>query len=151
MNKGSRFNDIALDAKWSVDSFTLKTSATVDVTTLCPCSKAISDYGAHNQRSRVTLIVYGYGDAVYPAGIPQIVELIQGSASCPVYPVVKRPDERTITMAAYDNPRFVEDLVRELSISCRDSGLPQSITSKAFTAMMWWRDCPGIQPASDCD
>jgi hypothetical protein len=72
----------------------------------------------------------GHGDAVYPAGIPQIVELIQGSASCPVYPVVKRSDERTITMAAYDNPRFVEDLVRDLSILCRDRGLPHSITAR---------------------
>ena len=128
--QGFQVHDIALDAKWSVDSFTLKTSATVDVTTLCPCSKAISDYGAHNQRSRVTLSVHGYGDAVYPAGVPQMVKLIQGSASCPVYPVVKRPDERTITMAAYDNPRFVEDLVRELSLSCRDRGLPHSITAR---------------------
>ena len=76
------------------------------------------------------MTVHGHGDAVYPAGIPQIVELIQGAASCPVYPVVKRTDERTITMAAYDNPRFVEDLVRELSISCRDRGLPHSITAR---------------------
>ena len=123
-------HDIALEADWSVDFFTLKTSATVDVTTLCPCSKAISDYGAHNQRSRVTLTVHGLGDDVYPAELELMIRLVQGSASCPVYPVVKRPDERTITMAAYDNPRFVEDLVRELSLSCRDRGLRHSISAR---------------------
>lgn len=128
--EGFQVHDISLDADWSGDSFTLKTSATVDVTTLCPCSKAISDYGAHNQRSRVTLTVLGRGDGVYPAEIDLMIRLIQGSASCPVYPVVKRPDERTITMAAYDNPRFVEDLVRELSLSCQDRGLLHSITAR---------------------
>lgn len=128
--QGFQVHDIALDADWSGDSFTLKTSATVDVTTLCPCSKAISDYGAHNQRSRVTLTLQGHGDVAYPAEIALMIRLIQSSASCPVYPVVKRPDERTITMAAYDNPRFVEDLVRELSLSCQERGLPHSIAAR---------------------
>jgi hypothetical protein len=62
--QGFQVHDVELDADWIVDSFTLKTSATVDVTTLCPCSKAISDYGAHNQRSRVTLTVHGHGEVV---------------------------------------------------------------------------------------
>lgn len=128
--QGFQVHDIALDAEWSVDSFILKTSATVDVTTLCPCSKAISDYGAHNQRSRVTLTVHGLGEDVYPAELELMIRLIQGSASCPVYPVVKRPDERSITMAAYDNPRFVEDLVRELSLSCRERDLWHAITAR---------------------
>lgn len=128
--EGWQVHDVALDATWSSDVFTLQTSTTCDVTTLCPCSKAISDYGAHNQRSRVTLTVDGDGDEVYPAGIDKLIELIQGAASCPVYPVVKRPDERTITMAAYDKPRFVEDLVRELSLACRQAGLPHSVRAR---------------------
>ncbi|MBX7133580.1 MAG: GTP cyclohydrolase FolE2 [Fimbriimonadaceae bacterium] len=128
--QGWQVHDIRLDAQWSADDFTLQTSATCDVTTLCPCSKAISDYGAHNQRSRVTLTVEGRGDEVCPASVSRLIELIQAAASCPVYPVVKRPDERTITMAAYDNPRFVEDLVRELSLSCQEMELSHSIDAR---------------------
>lgn len=128
--EGWQVHDVALDASWSTDVFTLHTSATCDVTTLCPCSKAISDYGAHNQRSRVKLTVEGDGDEVYPAGVSKMIGLIQGAASCPVYPVVKRPDERTITMAAYDNPRFVEDVVRELSLGCRLFGFTHEINAR---------------------
>lgn len=128
--EGWQVHDIALDAKWSTDLFTLRTSATCDVTTLCPCSKAISDYGAHNQRSRVILTVEGGDEEVYPAAVARMIEMIQAAASCPVYPIVKRADERTITMAAYDNPRFVEDLVRELACSCRQLDLSHFVNAR---------------------
>lgn len=81
----------------------------VAITSLCPCSKAISDYGAHNQRGTVSMAVRFHGDA------PQIEELVaiaEASASAPLYPVLKRPDERHVTMQAYDNPAFVEDIAR---------------------------------------
>lgn len=128
--EGWQVHDVSFYGAWSPDGFELQTSATCDVTTLCPCSKAISDYGAHNQRSRVTLTVEGRSGEAYPLGIPRLIELIQDAASCPVYPVVKRPDERTITMAAYDNPRFVEDLVRELSLSCQAMGMQHQIQAR---------------------
>jgi GTP cyclohydrolase IB len=91
----------------------------VPVTTLCPCSRDISDYGAHNQRGRVTIEVELAHDDVGAPHLVWLEELIQvaeGAASSPLYPVLKRPDERHVTMQAYDNPRFVEDVVREVAL-----------------------------------
>jgi GTP cyclohydrolase IB len=92
----------------------------VPVTSLCPCSKAISDYGAHNQRTYVTVEVRTVSK---PAGsfvwIEELVEVAESSASAPVYPLLKRPDERYVTMQAYDNPAFVEDIVREVALKLR--------------------------------
>lgn len=90
----------------------------VPVNALCPCSKRISDYGAHNQRSYVTISV---NSAKYPDGSPipisikDLVDIAERSASAPVYPLVKRVDERYLTMQAYDNPVFVEDTVRSVA------------------------------------
>lgn len=84
------------------------------VTSLCPCSKAISAYGAHNQRSHITLTV-----EVAPQShvrIRDLVAMAEGSSSCGLYSVLKRSDERHITEAAYDNPKFVEDITRDLAI-----------------------------------
>lgn len=95
----------------------------VPVTSLCPCSKAISDYGAHNQRGHVTLEVRGMVAADgTPAliWIEELVDLAERSASAPVYPLLKRPDERYVTMQAYDNPRFVEDIVRNVAVALRE-------------------------------
>ncbi|QZY47226.1 GTP cyclohydrolase I FolE2 [Mycolicibacterium austroafricanum] len=129
-NSGYQVHDLSLHARLVTDRFQLACSVTSDVTTLCPCSKEISDYGAHNQRSRVLLSVDGENDAPYPVSVGELVELIRDSASCPVYPVVKRPDERAITMAAYDNPKFVEDLIRDLHLACRSLGVPHKITAR---------------------
>jgi GTP cyclohydrolase I len=129
-NRGSQVHDLYLRGHLSDNEFRLKTAVTTDVTTLCPCSKAISDYGAHNQRSRVTLSVDGEADIPYPLAAGQLVQLVRDSASCPVFPVVKRPDERAITMAAYDNPKFVEDLIRDLSASCRELAVPHQIEAR---------------------
>jgi len=87
---------------------------TVPVTTLCPCSKEIADYGAHNQRGYVRVAVRPDGDVLW---IECIIDLIEAAASAPLYPVLKRPDEKFVTEQAYDNPRFVEDMVREVSIA----------------------------------
>lgn len=87
----------------------------VTVTSLCPCSKEISDYGAHNQRGIITVEVRTVCDAEgAPVAIPvgELIEAAERSASCRVYPVLKRPDERWVTMEAYENPVFVEDMVR---------------------------------------
>ena len=91
----------------------------VPVTSLCPCSKAISDYGAHNQRGLITIEVRSSRTAVgEPAlvWIEELVELAETSASAPVYPLLKRADERHVTMQAYDNPVFVEDMVRNVAV-----------------------------------
>ena len=84
----------------------------VPVATLCPCSKAISDRGAHNQRGVVTFAVR----FSQPVWIEDLIELVEASASCQLYSVLKRPDEKHVTEAAYDNPVFVEDLVRNVAV-----------------------------------
>lgn len=129
-NSGYQVHDLELSGRFLVDQLELTTTVTTDVTTLCPCSKAISDYGAHNQRSRVSLSTVGTDDSPYPMQVAGLVELIRDASSCPVFPVVKRSDERVITMAAYDNPKFVEDLIRDLTISCREHGLPHEIVAR---------------------
>jgi GTP cyclohydrolase I len=83
----------------------------VPVTTLCPCSKAISERGAHNQRGLVTLSVRFR----QPIWIEDLIELVESSASSELYSLLKRPDEKAVTERAYDNPVFVEDLVRNIA------------------------------------
>jgi GTP cyclohydrolase IB len=129
-NRGYQVHDLNLRGRLVSDSFQVQTMVTTDVTTLCPCSKAISDYGAHNQRSRVSLTVHGEDDVPYPLPVAELIQLIRDSASCAVYPVVKRSDERAITMAAYNNPKFVEDLIRDLTLSCRERGVPHEIEAR---------------------
>jgi GTP cyclohydrolase I len=83
----------------------------VPVTSLCPCSKTISDYGAHNQRSHVTLDVMSQ-----PALEPEeLIRIAEDEASCELYGVLKRVDEKHVTERAYDNPKFVEDLIRDVA------------------------------------
>lgn len=88
----------------------------VPVTSLCPCSKEISDYGAHNQRGHLTLEVRNSrqqnDDEMEIIWIEDLIEIAETSGSAPVYSLVKRVDERHITMQAYNNPVFVEDMVR---------------------------------------
>jgi GTP cyclohydrolase I len=83
----------------------------VPVTSLCPCSKQISDYGAHNQRSHVTVTVR-IESFVW---IEDIIDLVEEEASCEIYGLLKRPDEKYVTERAYDNPKFVEDMVRDIA------------------------------------
>ncbi|MDG2124646.1 MAG: GTP cyclohydrolase FolE2, partial [Verrucomicrobiales bacterium] len=83
----------------------------VPVTTLCPCSKAISERGAHNQRGVVTYSVR-FDEPIW---IEDLVDLVEASASSPLYSLLKRPDEKAVTEAAYDNPVFVEDVVRNVA------------------------------------
>ncbi len=107
--------DCAFDASsGSEDDFVL--TVRIPVTTLCPCSREISARGAHNQRSMVTVQTRFTGEL----WIEDLVELVDNSASCGLYPVLKRADEKWVTERAYDNPRFVEDLVREVTLGLRD-------------------------------
>jgi GTP cyclohydrolase I len=83
----------------------------VPVTSLCPCSKGISDYGAHNQRSHVTVTARTRGFV----WIEDLVRICEDQASCELYGLLKRPDEKYVTERAYDNPKFVEDMVRDIA------------------------------------
>ncbi|CCJ49123.1 GTP cyclohydrolase FolE2 [Bordetella parapertussis] len=85
--------------------------AQVPVTSLCPCSKAISEYGAHNQRSHVTVSAIVDGDF----RMDELIRLVEDEASCELWALLKRPDEKYVTERAYDNPKFVEDLVRDVA------------------------------------
>jgi len=84
----------------------------VPVKSLCPCSKEISDYGAHNQRSLVTIRV----ELQQPVEWQQLVRFAEESASCEIWPMLKRTDEKWVTERAYENPKFVEDLVRDVAL-----------------------------------
>jgi GTP cyclohydrolase I len=91
--------------------YTMTMKVVVPVTSLCPCSKEISQYGAHNQRSHVTLTVRT-NTFVW---IEDLIDLVEKQASCELYGLLKRPDEKHVTERAYENPKFVEDMVRDVA------------------------------------
>jgi GTP cyclohydrolase IB len=109
------------ESNGKADDFILRVC--VPVSTLCPCSKEISDYGAHNQRGYVTISVRtrraadGSWEMLW---IEELINAAEQSASAPIYPLLKRTDERHVTMQAYDNPVFVEDVVRNVASILRD-------------------------------
>lgn len=90
---------------------TINIKVVVPVTSLCPCSKKISERGAHNQRSHVTVNVET-DDFIW---VEEIIDLVESQASCELYGLLKRPDEKVVTERAYDNPKFVEDMVRDIA------------------------------------
>jgi GTP cyclohydrolase IB len=91
----------------------LTTEVTAPVTSLCPCSKEISAYGAHNQRSHIRIAVRTAPDAVLD--VEDIIRIAEDQASSELYGILKRTDEKFVTERAYDNPKFVEDLVRDIA------------------------------------
>ncbi len=127
----------------------------VPVTTLCPCSKEISARGAHNQRGLVKLRVR-FTERVW---LEELIEWIEASASCALYPVLKRPDEKWVTERAYDNPRFVEDLSREVVVRLRKDerirwfsveveNFESIHAHNAYASITGWMD--GHEPTADC-
>ena len=84
---------------------------TVPVKSLCPCSKKISDYGAHNQRSHLTVGI----NCSSKLWLGELITMVESQASADLYAILKRPDEKYITEKAYNNPKFVEDVVRDLA------------------------------------
>ena len=145
--QSAQVSDVTLSATHDGGSLRLTTAVATDITTLCPCSQAVSDYGAHNQRSCVTVEVHGDEGDPYPFSIADLIELIRGAGSAPVVPVIKRPDERHLTMQAFDRPAFVEDVVRELSEPLRARSVHhriksvniESIHSHDAVASLAWR------------
>jgi GTP cyclohydrolase IB len=90
----------------------ITTKVVAPVTSLCPCSKEISAYGAHNQRSHISITVRQAADAI---SIEEIIRVAEDQASAELYGILKRVDEKFVTERAYDNPKFVEDLVRDIA------------------------------------
>ena len=110
--------------RWIADTraghTTLWAEVAVPVKSLCPCSKEISDYGAHNQRSLVTIRVELLDESVENSAPPEWHELVrfaEEAASCEIWPMLKRADEKWVTERAYENPKFVEDLVRDVALA----------------------------------
>ena len=102
--------------KWIAESrggvSSVSAEVVVPVKSLCPCSKEISDYGAHNQRSHVTIRV----ELLQDIGWFELVRFAEDSASSEIWPMLKRADEKWVTERAYENPKFVEDMVRDVAL-----------------------------------
>ncbi|HXH04557.1 MAG TPA: GTP cyclohydrolase FolE2 [Candidatus Competibacteraceae bacterium] len=109
------------------------TKVLVPVTSLCPCSKQISRYGAHNQRSHVTVAVRTKGFV----WIEELIELVEQEASCELYGLLKRPDEKYVTEKAYENPKFVEDMVRDIAarLNADERILEYTVESENFESI----------------
>lgn len=103
--------DVTFIGEWKADSAKTEIKVVVPVTSLCPCSKAISEYGAHNQRSHITVTV----ELLANLPIEHLITLIEKQASCELFGILKRADEKYVTEKAYENPKFVEDLVRDIA------------------------------------
>lgn len=101
----------------------------VPVATLCPCSKEISEFSAHNQRAMVKLKV-NYNQSKYTIWPEDLIEMIESCASVPLYTILKRSDEKFVTEAAYNNPKFVEDILRDLVIKLRKDERIQSFETE---------------------
>jgi GTP cyclohydrolase I len=110
-----------------INGFRLNLQVTAAVTSLCPCSKQISKYGAHNQRSHITIAA----DLLEPVSIEELVLIAERSASCEIYGLLKRADEKFVTERAYENPKFVEDLVRDIAVSLNAESRLQGFTVEA--------------------
>ncbi len=110
--------DVTFTGNLSQRSPSIEVKVVVPVTSLCPCSKQISDYGAHNQRSHVTVAVKSRRFV----WIEELIDIVEQEASCELYGLLKRPDEKYVTERAYENPKFVEDMVRDVAAKLdRDS------------------------------
>ena len=96
----------------------------VPVTSLCPCSKEISQYGAHNQRSHVTVSLVCRENV----SVEEVIDIVESQASCQLYGLLERPDEKYVTERAYENPKFVEDMVRDVAVALRGDDRIESFT-----------------------
>jgi GTP cyclohydrolase FolE2 len=106
-----------LIAEVDLNSTRLEVGVRVPITSLCPCSKEISAYGAHNQRGYLDLKVRCQPER--PVWLEDLIEVAEGCGSAPIYALLKRVDERQVTMQAYDNPAFVEDIARDAALALR--------------------------------
>ncbi|EMS5745063.1 GTP cyclohydrolase I FolE2 [Neisseria gonorrhoeae] len=105
--------DVSLTGEMKDGAYGHSMKVMIPVTSLCPCSKEISQYGAHNQRSHVTVSLTSDAEV----GIEEVIDYVETQASCQLYGLLKRPDEKYVTEKAYENPKFVEDMVRDVATS----------------------------------
>ncbi len=123
-NKSFMGYDCSFEGQMSGTEYKFILGVKVPVTTLCPCSKEISDNGAHNQRALITVKVsYDEDKHIW---LEDLIEMVESCASCPVYPLLKREDEKFVTEKAWDNPRFVEDVLREVVVKLRNNDVVTS-------------------------
>ncbi len=108
-------HQLTLRAEQSDGCLSITQQIMTPVTSLCPCSKEISLYGAHNQRSHITIAATLAQGAVLP--VQDLIAIAEASASCQLWGLLKRPDEKYVTERAYENPKFVEDLVRDIAVA----------------------------------
>ena len=134
----------------------------VPVTSVCPCSKAISDYGAHNQRGTITIEAVPATDEdgeMAAVWMGDLIEIAEGSASSPVFPLLKRADERYVTMRGYDHPVFVEDMVRAVTERLRSDPRVERFSVEALSdesihnhgafARLNWPPATTVVPSGD--
>lgn len=118
------FKSILRDFSTEKENYKFILGVKVPVTSLCPCSKEISDFGAHNQRAIVSVNVsYDRSEHIW---IEDLIELVEKCSSCSIYSLLKREDEKFVTEKAWDNPRFVEDVLREVVLKLRNNGIVNS-------------------------
>ncbi len=111
--------DCLFEGRISENNYKFILGVRVPVTTLCPCSKEISDNGAHNQRAFIAVKVsYDEDKHIW---LEDLIDMIESCASCPVYPLLKREDEKFVTEKAWDNPKFVEDVLRDVVVKLREN------------------------------
>jgi GTP cyclohydrolase I len=108
-------HQVTLRAEQTADGLFITQQVQTPVTSLCPCSKEISRYGAHNQRSHIVIAATLAPDA--DMAIEDLIDIAERSASCQLWGLLKRPDEKYVTERAYENPMFVEDLVRDIALA----------------------------------
>jgi len=111
--------DCSFEGTIDEDNYKFYLGVKIPVTTLCPCSKEISNYSAHNQRAIIKILV-SYNDTEH-IWLEDLISEVEKKASCEVYPLLKREDEKYVTEHAYDNPKFVEDVLRDIVISFRSN------------------------------
>ena len=125
--------EVGFTGEFRDGSMEISQKVLVPVTSLCPCSKEISAYGAHNQRSHITV------NAVLAGNFPfdELIAKIETQASCELFGLLKRPDEKFVTERAYDNPKFVEDLVRDVAgmLNADDRILAYTLEAENFESI----------------
>lgn len=128
LNSAQVYMKIEYDADRSSGPFLVTAGLTASVTTLCPCSKEISEYSAHNQRGMVTIRAKLLPQLLKDDWMAMLLDAAESNASAPLHPVLKRPDEKRVTEQAYENPRFVEDLVRLVAADLYEYPFIESFT-----------------------
>jgi GTP cyclohydrolase I len=125
--------DVTLRAEQADGELRLTQKVVVPVTSLCPCSKKVADYGAHNQRSHVTIVAEIDGEL----GIEEQIRIAEAAGSAEMWALLKRPDEKYVTEQAYDNPKFVEDIVRDVAVALNADArvIAYSVTAENFESI----------------